>query len=81
MADAVLRLQSSWDGGRVSYLLTSAAPFLGATRQLFTDRVRKPKGKGKGEGQHKGKGKGGQKSKGAAVPKRAAAPGVAGMEE
>ena len=77
MADAVLRLQSSWDGGRVSYLLTSAAPFLGSTRQLFTDRVRKPKG----EGQHKGKGKGGKKGKGAAVPKRAAAPGVAGMEE
>ena len=77
MADAVLRLQSSWVGGRVSYLLTSAAPFLGETRQLFTDRVRKPKGKGKGEGQHKGKGKpkgkGGKKGKGAAVPKRAAA--------
>ena len=85
MADAVLRLQSSWVGGRVSYLLTSAAPFLGEARQLFTDRVRKPKGKGKGEGQQKGKGKpkgkGGKKGKGAAAPKRAAAPGVAGMEE
>ena len=51
MADTVLRLQSSWVGGRVSYLLTSAAPFLGEARQLFTDRVRKPKRKGKGEGQ------------------------------
>ena len=85
MADAVLRLQSSWVGGRVSYLLTAAAPFLGETRQLFTDRVRKPKGKGKGEGQQKGKGKpkgkGGKKGKGAAAPKRAAAPGMAGMEE
>ena len=81
MADAALRLQSSWVGGRVS----SAAPFLGEARQLFTDRVRKPKGKGKGEGQQKGKGKpkgkGGKKGKGVAAPKRAAAPGMAGVEE
>ena len=71
-ADAVLRLQSSWVGGRISYLLTAAAPYLGETRQLFTDQVRKPKGKGKGEGQPKGKGKnkgkGGKKGKAAVHP-------------
>ena len=69
--------------GRISYLLIVAAPFLGAMRQLFTDRFRKQKGKGKGDGQVKGKGKnkgkGGKKGKGAGVqPKRAAAPGVVG---
>ena len=85
-ADAILRLQPTWVGGRVSYLLTAAAPFLGARRQMFTDRVHKHKGKGKGEGQMKGKGKnkgkGGKKGKGAgALAKRAAAPVAAGGAE
>ena len=54
--DAILRLQPTWAGSRLSYLLVLAAKFLVETRQIFTDRVRKPKGKGKGK--EKGAGKG-----------------------
>ena len=85
-ADAVLRLQSSWVGGRISYCTDCSRHFFGCERTSFLlIRVRKPKGKGKGDGQAKGKGKNkgkaGKKGKGAPAPKRAAAPGGGLMEE
>ena len=52
--DAILRLQPTWTGARLSYLLVMAAKFLVENRQIFTDRVRKPKGKGNGKGAGKG---------------------------
>ena len=52
--DAILRLQPTWAGSRLSYLLVLAAKFLVENRQIFTDRVRKPKGKGKEKGAGKG---------------------------
>ena len=46
--------QPTWACARLSYLLTTAAKFLVETRQVFTDRARKPKRKGKGKGAGKG---------------------------
>ena len=81
--DAILRLQPTWTGARLSYLLVMAAKFLVENRQVFTDRVRKPKGKGKGKGACKGNpqepGRKGKKGNGkgkapGAMPKMAAGP-------
>ena len=52
--DAILRLQPTWSDSRLSYLLVLAAKYLVESRQIFTDRVRKPKGKGIGKGAGKG---------------------------
>ena len=77
----IFRLQPTW----MVHLLTTAAKFLVETRQVFTDWVRKPKGKGKGKGAEKGnlqepgckgnngRGKGKAKAPGA-MPKMAAGP-------
>ena len=70
--DGIMRLQPSWAGGRIAYLLSTAGRYLPDTHQCFTDRVRRNKGdKGAGKGKGKpGKGKG--KGKGKPQPKRAA---------
>ena len=52
--DAVLRLQATWAGGRVSYLLATAGKYLPESHQVFSDRVRRNKGD-KGGGKGKGK--------------------------
>ena len=73
--DGVLRLQATWAGGRVSYLLATAGKYLPESHQVFSDRVRRNKGEkggGKGKGKEgKGNGKGKFKPPQA---KRAAAP-------
>ena len=70
-ADVALRLQPTWVGDCVSYLLTAVAPFLGA--DVYGSCL-------KAQGQNKGKR--GKKGKGAgALPKRVPAPGVAGGAE
>ena len=72
--DGILRLQPSWAGGRIAYLLSTAGRYLPETHQVFTDRVRRNKGGNKGAGKGKGKpGKGKGKDKGKPQPKRAAA--------
>ena len=51
--DAVLRLQASHAGGRISYLLATAGKYLPDSHQCFSDRVRRDqreKGVGKGKG-------------------------------
>ena len=52
--DAILRLQPTWAGSRLSYLLVLAAKFLVENRQIFTDRVRKPSRQGQREGSRQG---------------------------
>ena len=73
--DAVLRLQASHAGGRISYLLATAGKYLPESHQCFSDRVKRDqreKGMGKGKGKEK---KGGGKGKfKAPQPKRAAGP-------
>ena len=71
--DGIVRLQPTWVGGRIAYLLSIAGGYLPETHQCFTDRVRRNKGdKGAGKGKGKpGKCKG--KGKGKPQPKRAAA--------
>ena len=73
--DGVLRLQATWAGGRISYLLATAGKYLPESHQVFSDRVRRNKGEkggGKGKGKDsKGNGKGKYKPPQA---KRAAAP-------
>ena len=73
--DAVLRLQASHAGGRISYLLATAGKYLPESHQCFSDRVtrdQREKGMGKGKGKEKkGAGKGKYK---APQPKRAAGP-------
>ena len=73
--DAVLRLQASHAGGRISYLLATAGKYLPESHQCFSDRVKRDqreKGLGKGKGKEK---KGGGKGKfKAPQPKRAAGP-------
>ena len=72
--DGILRLQPTWAGGRIAYLLSTAGRYLPETHQVFTDRVRRNKGGNKGAGKGKGKpGKGKGKDKGKPQPKRAAA--------
>ena len=73
--DAVLRLQATWAGGRISYLLATAGKYLPESHQVFSDRVRRNKGeKGGGKGKGKdGKGNGKGKFK-PPQAKRAAAP-------
>ena len=72
--DGVLRLQATWAGGRISYLLATAGKYLPESRQVFSDRVRRNKGD-KGGGKGKGKdGKGNGKGKFKPQAKRAAAP-------
>ena len=71
--DAVLRLQASHAGGRISYLLATAGKYLPESHQYFSGRVKRDqreKGMGKGKGKEK---KGGGKGKyKAPQPKRAA---------
>ena len=73
--DGVLRIQATWAGGRISYLLATAGKYLPESHQVFSDRVRRNKGEkggGKGKGKEgKGNGKGKFKPPQA---KRAAAP-------
>ena len=71
--DSIMRLQPTWAGGRIAYLLSTAGQYFPEIHQCFTDRVRRNKGdKGAGKGKGKpGKGKG--KGKGKPQPKRAAA--------
>ena len=75
MPDAVLRLQASHAGGRISYLLATAGKYLPELHQCFSERVKRDqreKGMGKGKGKEK---KGGGKGKyKAPQPKRAAGP-------
>ena len=69
-ADAVLRLQSSWVGGRISYLLTSAAPFLGQRDNFSQIVFANPRGRARGwpgQGHSKNKGKGGKKERGSSA--------------
>ena len=74
--DGVLRLQATWAGGRISYLLATAGKYLPESHQVFSDRVRRNKGeKGGGKGKGKdGKGNGKGKFK-PPQAKRAASPG------
>ena len=55
--DAVLRLQASHAGGRISYLLATAGKYLPESHQCFSERVRRDqreKGVGKGKGKEEG---------------------------
>ena len=52
--DGVLRLQATWGGGRISYLLATACKYRPESHQVFSDRVRRNKGD-KGVGKGKGK--------------------------
>ena len=52
--DGVLRLQATWAGGRISYLLATAGKYLPESHQVFSNRVRRNKGE-KGGGKGKGK--------------------------
>ena len=61
--DGALRLQATWAGGRISYLLATAGKYLPESHQVFSDRGRRNKGE-KGGGKGKGKdGKGNGKGK------------------
>ena len=60
--DGIMRLQPTWAGGRIAYLLAMAGRYFPETNQCFTDRVCRNKGDksvGRGKGKPaKGKGKG-----------------------
>ena len=71
--DGITRLQPTWAGGRIAYLLATAGRYRPERHQCFTDHVRRNKGS-KGVGKGKGKsGKGEGKGKLKPQPERAAA--------